>query len=453
MPEVLCMWDKPFLSRLFKLSLPIILQNLFAVLGTAITTLMTGQLGDQAIAASGLSNQLFFLLSLAQFGVSSGCAIFTAQFWGSRNTDSILKAMGVSLLLGLGVGAIFAAIGWFAPHVFLGIFTKDAQVIELGTRFLKIVALSYLFTPAINAYSMILRSMGNARLPMVVSSSSVVVNAVLGYGLIFGHLGLPEMGLHGAAVANLVARVAEFLLLIWMVYRLKTPLAASPRQLFTFDRLFLVRILKKAVPVLFNELAWALGVSAYSAIYARIGTEAIAAVSIKDTMESLLFVPFIGMVNACAILVGNAIGSGKEGKPFGYVRQTLAIIIGTAILLGTALFFLRDFVVDLYKISAETRFFGFNLLTVLSFSLWMRTANLLFIIGMMRSGGDTRFAYILDAGSMWIVGVPLALVGAFVLHLPVYYVYLLVMLDEVIKFAVSVWRFRSRRWIHNLISN
>ena len=446
------MWDKPFLLRLFKLSLPIILQNLFAVLGTSITTLMTGQLGDQAIAASGLAYQLFYLLSLAQFGVSSGCAIFTAQFWGSRDTDSILKAMGVSLLLGLGVGGIFAAIGWFAPHAFLGIYTKDAEVIELGARFLKIVALSYLFTPAINAYSMILRSIGEARLPMVVSSSSVVVNALLGFGLIFGHLGLPKMGLYGAAVANLVARGAEFLLLIWMVYRLKTPLAASPRQLFTFDRLFLVRILKRAVPVLFNELIWAMGISTYSAIYARIGTEAIAAVSIKDTMESLLYVSFIGIVNACAVLVGNAIGSGKEEKAFGYIRQTLAIIISLGILMGTALFLLRGFIVDLYRISAETRSYGFNLLSVLSFTLWLRTANMLFIIGMMRSGGDTRFGYIMDVSSMWFIGVPAALVGAFVLHLPVYYVYLLVMLDEAIKFIVSLWRFRSRRWIHNLVS-
>lgn len=445
------MWDKPFLTRLFKLSLPIVLQNLFGVLGTSITTLMIGQLGDLAIAANGLAYQLFFLVSLAQFGVSSGCALFTAQFWGSRDKDSILKATGVSLLLGLGVGGFFAAIGWFFPHEFLGVFTRDAEVIAMGARFLRIVAFGYLFTPAINAYALILRTTGNARLPMLVSVSGVIINAILGYGLIFGRLGMPVMGLDGAAVSNMVARVAECLLLIWMVYQLKTPLAASPRQLFSFDRNFLQRILRKAVPVMFNELAWALGITAYSAIYARIGTEAIAAVSIKDTMENLLFVPFIGIVNACAILVGNAIGSGKEGKAYGYVRQTFMIIFGMSALLGGALFFSRDWIVDLYKISAETRFFGFNLLTVLSFSLWMRTGNLLFFLGMMRSGGDTRFAYIMDAGSMWLVGVPLALVGAFVLHLPVYFVYLLVMMDEALKFFVSVWRFRSRRWIHNLI--
>lgn len=445
------MWDKPFLARLFRLSLPIMLQNLFVVLGSTITTLMTGQLGDRAIAASGLANQLFFLLSLAQFGVSSGCAIFTAQYWGSRDTSNILKAMGVSLLLGVGVGGIFALVAGIFPHEFLGVFTTDQTVIELGAGFLRIVGFSYLFTPVIVSYAFVLRTTGNARLPMLVSTSGVVINAVLGYGLIFGRLGLPEMGLNGAAVANMVGRVSECLLLVWLVYRLKTPLAASARQLFSLERTFLKRILNKVLPVLSNELAWALGIMAYSAIYARIGTEAIAAVSIKDTMENMLFVPFIGLVNALAILVGNAIGSGKEEKAYGYVKQALAITLALGAVLGAVMFLGRGFIVGLYNISSQTHLFGINLLTVLAAVLWMRTANLVFFIGMMRSGGDTRFAYVMDAGSMWMIGVPLALVGAFVLRLPVYYVYLLVMVEEVVKFTVSLWRFRSRRWIHNLI--
>ncbi len=427
------------------------LQQLFVVAGSTITTLMTGQLGDQAIAASGLANQLFFLLSLAQFGVSSGCAIFTAQFWGSRDNNSILKTLGVALLMGVGVGASFALMAAMAPQVFLRIFTTDEAVITLGAGFLRIVALSYLFTPVIYAYAFVMRSTGNARLPMLVSSSGVLINAFFGYGLIFGRLGMPQLGLNGAAYANLIGRLSECLLLVWMVYRLKTPLAVPVRQIFSFEWAFFRKITRKVFPVVLNEVVWALGILAYSAIYARISTESIAAVSINNSVENLLFVPIMGIVNACAILVGNAIGSGKSSRAAAYVKQTLAIGMAMGGLAGAALVLGRSTVAGLFNISPETRFFTINLIMIQGVTLWMRAANLIFFISMMRSGGDTRFAYIMDAGFMWTLGVPLALLGAFVLRLPVHWVYLLVMAEETVKFFISIRRFRSRRWIHNLI--
>lgn len=446
------MWDKPFLKRLYRLSLPIMLQQLFIVAGNTITTLMTGQLGDQAIAASGLAYQLFFLLSLAQFGVSSGCAIFTAQFWGSRDNDSILKTLGVSLLLGAGVGGFFALVAGLAPRFFLSAFTADQEVIELGAGFLRISALSYLFTPVITAYAFVLRSTGNARLPMLVSSSGVLVNALFGYGLIFGRLGMPALGLNGAAYANLIGRVSECLLLLWMVYRLKTPLAVPIRQIFSFNREFFRKIVRRVFPVVQNEVFWALGILAYNAIYARISTESMAAVSINETIGNMMFVPIMGMVNACAILVGNAIGSGKGERAAKYIRQTVTIGVLTGGLIGAALFAGRGAVADLFNISPETRIFTVNIFIIQGATLWLRAANLIFFISMMRGGGDTRFAIIMDVGTMWLLGVPLALIGAFVLRLPVHWVYLLVMVEETAKFLLCVWRYRSKRWIHNLVS-
>ena len=183
------MWDKNFLSRLVRLGLPIIFQNLFVVLGNSITTLMTGKLGDIPIAAAGLSNQLFFILSLVQFGVSSGASIFSAQFWGNRDRESVLKTLGVSLTLGAGVGALFMVIALFFPYAFLNIFTKDPAVIPIAASLLKIVGFSFLFTPVINTYAFILRTTGNVRLPMLVSTVGVGLNALLGYGLIFASWG------------------------------------------------------------------------------------------------------------------------------------------------------------------------------------------------------------------------------------------------------------------------
>ena len=445
-------WDRPFLSRLFNLSLPIMLQSLFGVLGSAITTLMVGQLGDIPLAAAGLSNQLFFILSLVQFGIASGCSIFTAQFWGKQDTTSILKVLGVGSVMGFTAGGCFAVIALFIPRYFLQIFTTDQQVVQLGMTMLRITGISYLFTPVIINYSLILRTTGNVRLPMLVSTSGVILNIILGFILVFGKLGLPAMGAQGAAYANLIARVCECLLLAWMIYLYKTPLAASPRKIFSFSRQFLKRILHKVTPVMFNELLWSLGISAYAAIYAHISTESIAAISIKDSLENLIFVPFLGITHACAIMVGNTIGSGKKEKSYGFVSQSVKVALIMAVVLGTGIGIFRHFIISLYKITDLTRFFAQNLLLIQAIMLWVRTLNLVFFIGMMRSGGDTRFAYWMDVGAMWLVGVPMALLGAFVFKLPVYGVYLMVMVEEVLKLIISICRYRSRRWIHDLVT-
>ncbi len=445
------MWNKIFLKDLFKLSLPIMLQSLFAVLGSIITTLMTGQLGDVPLAAAGLANQMYFILSLAQFGIGSGSSIFTAQYWGKNDKESIYKVMGVCLMLGILIGLVFMSVAVFIPQIFLDIFTSDQEVIGLGIKVLKIVGFSFLLTPITNSYYMVLRSTGNVRLPMVVSSSSLLMNSILGYALIFGKLGAPALGVMGAAYANLIARMLEFALILWMVYYLKTPLAVKPSHMITFDKVFLKKILDRVLPVTMNELLWAVGISAYSAIYAHINTESIAAMNIRASIEDLMFVPFLGVTHACAIIIGNAIGSGSEEKSHSYIRQGVRIIFIMAVGLGSLLVFGRNFIASLYNITDLTALYTRNLLFVLGIFLWLRTVNTFYFIAMLRSGGDTRFAYFADVGSMWLVGVPSALLGAFVFKLPVYYVYALAMLDEGVKFFLFIWRYRSNRWIHNLV--
>ncbi len=445
------MWNKTFLEKLFKLSLPIMLQSLFAVLGSTITTLMTGQLGDIPLAAAGLANQMYFILSLVQFGIGSGASIFTAQYWGKNDKESISKVLGVCLMFGILVSLIFMSVALFFPNIFLDAFTSDQQVIQLGTQILRIVGFSFLFTPITNSFYMVLRSTGNVRLPMVVSSSSVIINTILGYMLVFGKLGAPTLGVMGAAYANLIARVLECVLILWMVYYLKTPLAVKPRELLCFDPVFLKKILKRMLPVTVNELLWSVGISTYSAIYAHINTESIAAMNIRASIEDLFFVPFLGVTHACAIIIGNAIGSGNEKESDAYIRQGVRIIFVLSVVLGALLIFGRDLITSLYNVTDLTAFYTRNLLTVLGAFLWLRTVNTFYFIAMLRSGGDTRFAYFADVGGMWLVGVPSALLGAFVLKLPVYYVYALAMLDEAVKFFLFLWRKRSNRWIHNLV--
>jgi Na+-driven multidrug efflux pump len=276
-------------------------------------------------------------------------------------------------------------------------------------------------------------------------------NTLMNYGLIFGNFGLPALGVEGAAIATVIARSIECFGLLLLVYWRRLPVAARPAELMSFDFVFLKRYLRTILPVVTSEVFWSLGFTTYNIVYARIGTEAIAAVNISITIENLAFVVFLSLANATAVLVGNRIGANQEELAFEYARRSLALTLLGAAVLGMALLFISPLVITVYKISATATLYALNILRVMAFTLWIRVLNLVLIIGVFRSGGDTRFALLLDAGMIWAIGVPLVLVGAFVWHLPVYYVYLLVVLEEFLKLIVGYLRFRTRAWINNLV--
>jgi putative MATE family efflux protein len=316
--------------------------------------------------------------------------------------------------------------------------------------YLRRVAYSYLFTSITFSFASVLRSTENVKLPMFVSIVALSLNTLMNYSLIFGNFGFPEMGVEGAATATLIARSLECFTLVMLTYRLRTPVAATFKKLLSFDRVFLQRYLKVALPVVFNEMIWSLGITIYNIIYARIGTESIAAVNISVTIEGMAFVLFIGISNAAAIMIGNRIGANEEKKAYEYARRTLMIALIGSFKVGAAILISKDAILAFYQISETARMYSSMILTIAGLTLWIRAMNLTLIIGIFRSGGDTRFSLLLDAGSVWLVGVPLALIGAFVLHLPVYGVVVMVMSEEFVKMLIGFWRFASRRWINNL---
>jgi Na+-driven multidrug efflux pump len=233
---------------------------------------------------------------------------------------------------------------------------------------------------------------------------------------------------------------------------LKLPAAARLRELLDIDRTLLGRFVRTASPVILGEILWSLGITVYTAIYARIGTDSVAGVSIASTLEGVALVPFLGMGNACAIMLGNRIGAGMVGDAMDYARRFLVLAISGALVMGLVIFVSRSALLALYRISPEAQLAARSVLAVMSVALWLKAGNIMMVIGIMRSGGDTRFALLADTVPMWLLGVPTALLGAFVLSLPVYGVVLLVlMMDEGTKFFISLRRVRSALWIHNVV--
>ncbi len=445
--------DGEFSRNLVRLAVPIATQSLVMNALNAVDVLMIGQLGETAIAAVGLAGQVFFLMSLFLFGVGSGSAIFSAQFWGREDVPNVRRVLGLALLLGIGGSTLFSLVAIFAPSAVLALYSHDPAVIEAGSRYLRVVGLCYVPTAISIVFAMVLRSVRQVKAPMFVSILALSLKTVLAYALIFGHFGAPAMGIMGAAVATVIARLVECGLILALTYHFQLPAAARPAELFDIDRDLVGRFFRTSAPVVLGEVLWSLGITVYSGIYARIGTEAIAATNIASTIESVAMVPLFGIGNAAAILLGNRIGAGRADGALRDARRLLLLAVALGAGMGALILLVRGPLLTLYRISPEAQGYARSVLLILACALWIKAANLMMIVGILRSGGDTRFALAADTGPLWLIGIPMALLGAFVLHLPVYWVVLMVMSDEIVKFVIGTLRVRSGRWIHNVVQS
>lgn len=442
--------DPDYFGNMLRIALPIIAQQLtFSVLNL-LGVVFVGQKGDASVAAVGLAGQIAFLLNLVHFGIISGAAMFTAQFWGKRDLPNLRRVLGLCLLLAIAASLIFFALAQLFPSQILRIYSRDAEVIALGTDYIRTFSWTFLFFAITFSYALVMRSTGNVILPTVVSIGALAISTFLSYSLIFGRFGLPELGIQGAAVAAVIARFLECITLLAVIYGTKAPVAASLRELTGFDRAFLGRVIKPMLPVILNELFWSLGITTYNIIYGRMGTQAYAAINIVSTIEQVLFVIFIGVSNATSVLVGNRIGAGKEEEAYVYAGRSLGIGMAGGVLLGLVLQLVKGPVLSLYKVSPEVIENAGYIISVVSLFLWIRVNNMTTVVGILRAGGDTRFSLFLDGLIIWIVGVPMTYLGAFVFDLPVYLVYLCAMSEEATKWVLGLRRYFSRKWINNL---
>ena len=443
--------DKTFYKVLIGIALPITIQNLISTSLNMVDTVMIGRLGEKQIAAVGLANQLFFLFILIAFGTNSGASIFIAQYWGKKDTLQIRKVLGLSLLVGGTISLFFAAGAFFIPEFILRIFTEDGQVVLLGSQYLRIVSFSYLMTTVSFAYGFASRSVGQAKLPMYVSAASLLCNTLLNYLLIFGKFGFPMMGIRGAAIATVISRFLEMFLLLFIIYKKGDTLAAKFHEMLDFSKPFVLKFFRTTLPVILNEGFWSLGMVIYSIAYARIGTGAIAAVQISNTIQNVFMVLNMGLANASAVMLGNELGANKIDKAisYGYTFLILGPVMG--IVFGAILYLTSPLILSIFKISESVYNDAFKIIIVMSIFMFVKIYNAIVIVGIFRSGGDTKFALVLELGSVWCIGVPLAFLGAFLWKLPVYWVVVLVSLEEVVKAVIGLPRVISKKWARNMV--
>lgn len=442
--------DKRFYSNVARLVMPMAIQNLINVGVTSTDVIMLGKVGETALSGVSLANQVYFILSLLFFGLTSGACVLTAQYWGKKDTRTIEKVMGMSFRISLLAAVVFTLAALVFPALLMRIFTTDQAVIEAGVSYLRIVAFSYMLSAFTNVYLNIIRSVEKVVIATVVYGTSLLANIIFNAIFIFGLLGVPAMGAAGAALGTLLARTIEVLIVVFYAVKMNDVVKIRWRDFFVKDKALGKDFFTYAFPVLLNELAWGAGMAAISAIVGHLGSSAVAAHSVAQVCRQLSMVIGFGISSAAAIMIGKAIGEKKEELAREYGRRFVKIAVLCGIGGGLLILGISPLVKSLLNLTPLAKSYLTAMMLIMSYYVVGQSVNTTMIVGIFRAGGDTRFGLILDVSVMWLCSILGSAVGAFVLGIPMPWVYILLCSDEIIKIPFSVYRYKTYKWLRNV---
>ena len=441
---------KRFYRQVFMLVIPMALQNLINVGVTAADVLMLGRVGEKVLSGASLAGQIQFIMTLILFGTTSGATVLTAQYWGKKDTRTIEKILGMGMTIGTVGAAIFTIAAEVIPETLLRIYTSDPEVILEGVRYLRIVAVSYVLMAATQVYLYIMRSIERVVIATVVYSISLVCNVIVNAVLIFGLLGFPRLGIRGAAVGTLISRIVELLIVVWYAHFKNRTVSFHWRDMWKIDKVLFGDFMVYATPVILNELMWGLGSSANTAVIGHLGSAAVAANSVAQVARQLATVVVFGVSNATAIYLGKTIGEKKYELAKVYGRKFTLLSIITGAMGGAVILVAAPIANAVMTLSPEAQGYLTFMFFVMSYFTLCQALNTTLVVGVFRSGGDTRFGLIMDVSTMWGCSILLGAIAAFVFGAPVPVVYMILMSDEVIKVPITLKRFFSYKWIKDV---
>ncbi|MDD6573191.1 MAG: MATE family efflux transporter [Thermoflexaceae bacterium] len=441
---------KEFYKKVFILVLPMALQNLINVGVTSSDVVMLGKVGEKVLSGASLGGQIYFIMTLIFFGLTSGASVLTSQYWGKQDTDTIEKILGLALRISITVSLVFTVAAFVFPQYLMRIFSSDPEVIRQGAMYLRIVCLSYVPASVTMVYLNVMRSIERVTVSTIVYFVSFLANIILNAIFIFGLFGCPAMGVRGAALGTVLARCMELCMVIYYNARRNKVVQFRFRYWLKTEKWLVKDFLSFSLPVVMNELFWGLGTSANAAILGHLGSAVTAANSVTQVIRQLAMVVCFGLANATAILIGKSIGEGnmEQAKEYGRRFKNLSIALGCA---GSAVvLMIRPFAMNFVSVSEESvRYMGI-MLFIMAYYVIAQAFNTTMVVGIFRAGGDTRFGLILDVSTMWCGSIILGFVAAFILKWNLTAVYMIVMCDEIIKVPLCIWRYRSYKWLKDV---
>ncbi len=444
--------DKNFRKKLLALVLPITFQQLMLAVVSASDALMVGVIGQDLLSAVSLASQVTFVYNLFLAALTIGTSMFAAQYWGKGDKNAIERILGIVLRTSMLVSAVFFAGTMFTPELLMRIFTEDPVLTVYGTDYLRIVSVTYLMCGISQIYLCIMKNSGLAAKSMVISSTAAGLNIILNAVLIYGLFGAPRMEAAGAAAATALSRVAE---LAWVLLELrkKGRIKIRLRYILHPDQPMRKEFWHYTFPVLGNELVWGGGFTMYSVIMGHLGTDAVAANSIANIVKNLIASLAMGIGNGGAIIVGNELGAGKLEKAKLYGGKLCRIAVISGICSGIFLLAVSPAVLTVSDLSPTAEEYLKWMLVMCSYYMIGKYVNGTTISGIFCAGGDSRFGFLCDTITLWCFTVPAGFITAFVLKMPVLFVYFIINLDEIVKLPTVYRRYKKYRWLKDLTIN
>ena len=434
-------------KEIVRLALPIALQQFMTALVGACDAIMLGKLSQDAMSAVSLATQVTFIFNLFMFAFMAGENMFVAQYYGKGDYTGISQVFSLVTKICGCIAVVFLAGTLFFPEQLMRILTNEETLIVLGSEYLRVIGISYVFSGIAQTFLAIMKNCGAVNMSTLINGVMVILNIALNAVFIFGLSGFPKMGIKGAALATVLATVVQFL---WSVGYVLCRIRAVKFSLRSCEKKLFGRFWQKAVPLLINNLAWGIGFSMYSVIMGHLGTDAVAANGIANISKNLVVCFCLGLGNAGSIIVGNRLGADRlqEAKEAGGTLTRTAIIAG--IVSGLVLIALSPFITKMVDLTPTARGYLQKMLLICSYYIAGKSVNCMTIGGIFAAGGDSKFGMLCDSVTLWCITVPLGCICAFILKLPVMVVYFVLNLDEIIKLPVVYKHYKKYKWIKNL---
>jgi len=446
---ILCK-DKKFYKTAARLTAFIALQNVIVCFVGLVDNVMIGAYSQDALSGVALANQVQFLLQMMMNGVGEGMAVIAAQYWGTRRMDPIRRVMVIALEIAAFLGLAFFGVAQLAPEGALRLLTSDAGAIAEGAKYMRTVSFSYVFFGATMVLLSAQRSIENVRVGMFSSLTGLVVNIVLNWLLIFGRFGLPRMGVTGAALATLVARMAEFSVVAVFTWRIDKKLALRIREFLHIDSRMFRDFIRVAVPVVLSGANWGIAQGIQTSILGHMGSSAIAANSIANSLFQVVSVVMYGLSSASSVMIGKAVGSDDLDSLKGYVNSLQLMFIGVGLATSLVLFSLRNVVLSFYAVTPEALQMARTFMNVLCITVVGSAYQVACLTGIVRGGGNTKFVFYNDLIFQWLIVLPLSALCAFVWKLSPVVVFFCLKSDQLSKCLVAVWQVNSYRWVRKV---
>ena len=438
-----------FYRQMFKLAIPIIIQNLLSAAVNSSDVVMLNYVGQSAISAVSLAANYSNILFMVYYGLGTGASLLCAQYFGKKNMQAIHAVEGIALRFSLAISALVALAAFTVPQRMLLLFTSDQELIAIGSSYIRIMGITYLCWGVTEIYLAILRSIGRVTISMALNMLAFGLNILLNAVFIFGLLGAPKLGATGVAIATASSRLIQLIACV-IVSLLSKDVKLNPAYMFIRSKTLLNDFIHLSLPALGNDLSWSVAFSMYSVILGHLGTEAVAANSLVTVVRNVGSVFCFAIASAGTILLGRVMGQGELEKSKSYASRMLKMTVVAGAVGGVIVLAVTPFVLRFASLNDTAMHYLKYMLLINSYYIMGSAVNTALIAGVFRAGGDTKFGLICDTIDMWVYAVPLGFFAAFVLKLPVLWVYFLLCTDEFVKWPWVIRHYRKGEWAKNI---